>query len=160
MNLPSSTADSFIKKLASDYPDFKFTAGEREHWSPRTATITYNPDHPARDLRYGVLHELAHAQLNHTAYGSDFELLKMESEAWRHAARIGRRYKVRISEDHIQNCLDTYRDWLHRRSKCPTCGAHALQKDPRHYQCFNCRTVWRVTPGEFRRPYRLTAFND
>jgi len=144
----------FIKQIRRDYPSLKFQKGPQEHWSPRTNTITYNPKQPLRDLRYSVLHELAHAQLDHTTYSSDFELLKLESLAWAEAARIGRRYDVRISSDHIQNCLDTYRDWLHRRSTCPTCGAHALQKDANHYQCFNCQRVWRVSSGRFVRPYR------
>ncbi|OGL26638.1 hypothetical protein A3E49_00025 [Candidatus Saccharibacteria bacterium RIFCSPHIGHO2_12_FULL_49_19] len=156
MNTSSKTSNSFIARLSRDFPDLKFQKGEQEHWSPRTNTITYNPNQPLRDLRYGVLHELAHARLNHTTYGSDFELLKMESLAWSEAARIGRRYNVRVSSNHIQNCLDTYRDWLHRRSTCPTCGAHSLQKDAHRYQCLNCQAVWRVTSGRFVRPYRRT----
>jgi hypothetical protein len=155
--LTSKSAKGFIGLLASDYPDFKFRIGAQEHWSPRTNTITYNPAQPLRNLRYGVLHELAHALLKHQNYSGDFELLKLESQAWAKAAEIGRKYGVRISSDHIQNCLDTYRDWLHRRSTCPACGAHALQKDARHYQCFNCRTVWRVSAGRFVRPYRRSA---
>ena len=156
-NLPAKTVKEFIALLRRDFPEFKFQKGTQEHWSPRAKTITYNADQPLRNLRYGILHELAHAQLKHTTYASDFELLKLESLAWSKAAQVGRRYGVRISAEHIQNCLDTYRDWLHRRSTCPACGSHALQKDPRAYQCFNCRTIWRVTSGRFVRPYRRSA---
>ncbi len=106
---------------------------------------------------YGVLHELAHAQLGHRNYHSDFELIKLESLAWELAAEIGRKYKVEIDDEHIQNCLDTYRDWLHARSLCPSCGMHVLQKDPHHYRCFNCGAQWRVTSGHFVRPYRLSV---
>ena len=156
MNISSKASKGFIATLSRDYPQYKFKRGSQEHWSPRSGTITYNPSQPLKLLRYGVLHELAHAQLEHTDYASDFELLKLESLAWRKAARIGRKYGVTISSGHIQNCLDTYRDWLHRRSACPVCGTHALQKDANHYHCFNCQNIWRVTSGRFVRPYRRT----
>jgi len=152
----AKTVKGFIAQISRDFGDITFQKGSSEHWSPRTNTITYDPNQPLHDLRYGVLHELAHAKLNHTNYGSDFELLRLESMAWDEAAQIGRRYGISISSSHIQSCLDTYRDWLHRRSACPKCGTHGLQKAPRHYQCFNCRNIWRVSSGRFVRPYRRT----
>ena len=146
---------SFISQLKKDFPEFSFKAGKQDHWSPKSNTITYKARVPLREMQYGVLHELAHARLGHINYHSDFELLKLEGAAWELAAKLGRKYKVKISQQHIQNCLDTYRDWLHARSRCPTCGVHVLQKDPRHYHCFNCGTEWSVTSGRFVRPYRL-----
>src|SRR5438309_1715875 len=124
MTTSSRTLNNFIVQIAQDYPQFKFQPGAQEHWSPRTNTITYNDSELAEELRYGLLHELAHALLDHNNYQSDFELLKMEAEAWRLAAKIGRKYKIKLDNEHIQDCLDTYRDWLHRRSKCPTCEMH------------------------------------
>jgi hypothetical protein len=150
------SSQSFISLLAQDYSDFKFQPGKQDHWSPRIKTITYNPEEPIEKLFYGVLHELAHALLDHSTYSSDFELVKLETEAWKLAAEIGKKYKVDISDDHIQNCLDTYRDWLHRRSACPTCGTHVLQKDLQNYLCYNCQTSWQVSSGRFARPYRKT----
>jgi len=111
----------FLKRLTKDFPAYKFEPGEQDHWSPRTSTITYNPAQSLKDLRYSVLHELAHASLGHQTYHTDFELLKLESKAWELAAQIGQRYKLKISDEHIQRCLDTYRDWLHGRSRCPAC---------------------------------------
>lgn len=142
--------------MAADYEEFKFKNGPQEHWSPKTQTITYNPEEPAEKFACAILHELAHALLAHNTYSSDFELLKLESEAWSLAAQLGKKYDVPISEDHIQNCLDTYRDWLHRRSSCPRCGTHVLQKDSNSYQCYNCQASWHVSSGRFVRPYRLT----
>lgn len=146
--------EKFIASLAKDYPEFSFKAGKQDHWSPKNTTITYRQDEPLQQLKFGVLHELAHALLGHKNYHNDFELLKLESQAWRLAAKIGKKYAVSIDENHIQNCLDTYRDWLHQRSTCPTCGIHVLQKDPLHYHCFNCGTQWKVTSGRFVRSYR------
>lgn len=150
----SSTTKKFIASLAKDYPDFKIERGSQEHWSPKSSTITFNPTQTPERIRFSVLHELAHALLGHTNYQSDFELLKMESEAWHLASQIGLKYGVSISENHIQNCLDTYREWLHHRSKCPACGMHVLQEDGSSYKCFNCSAAWKVSNGRFVRPYR------
>jgi hypothetical protein len=148
--LSSSTTSIFIDRLSKDYPDFSFEPGDQEHWSPETLTVFFSPDRPC----YGVLHELAHALLNHSSYNTDFELLKLESDAWELAIKIGKKYGISIDEDHVQNCLDTYRDWLHKRSTCPSCGTHVLQKNSNNYSCFNCQTTWQVTSGRFVRPYR------
>jgi ribosomal protein L37AE/L43A len=153
-NTSASKVDTFIARLRHDYPDLAFIAGKQEHWSPKTNTITYNSNQSYKQLCYGLLHELAHALLEHSNYGSDFELLKLERDAWELAEELGRKYGVRIDPNHIQNCLDTYRNWLHRRSACPTCNTHVLQRDPEFYHCYNCQTIWKVTSGRFVRPYR------
>lgn len=153
-------ADKFIAKLRRDYPDFNFTSGKQEHWSPKLKTITFITDQSLADLRYGVLHELAHALLGHNNYQTDFELLKLESQAWELAAKIGQNYAVIISQDHIQNCLDTYRDWLHHRSACPRCGMHVLQQSSKFYRCFNCHKKWQVSSGHFARPYRHSSASN
>ena len=150
----SSKAEVFISKLQKNYPSLTFKAGRQEHWSPKTNTITYNSQQSYKMLCYGLLHELAHALLAHSNYASDFELLKLESDAWSLADKIGQKYGVKIDPDHIQNCLDTYRDWLHRRSACPKCNTHVLQRDAEFYRCYNCQTVWKVSSGRFVRPYR------
>lgn len=149
-------ARDFIAALRQDYPDLTFKSGKQENWSPKNKTITFQPNQPLKKLQYGVLHELAHAQLGHNNYQSDFELLKLESKAWELATRIGENYNVLIDSDHIQSCLDTYRDWLHKRSACPNCGMHVLQQSARLYRCFNCQAQWHVSSGRFVRPYRRT----
>ena len=155
MTTSNKISNKFIVRIVQDYPQFKFQPGSQEHWSPRTKTITYSQTEPAEELRYGLLHELAHALLGHDNYQSDFELLKMEAEAWRLAIKIGRKYKIKLDDEHIQDCLDTYRDWLHRRSQCPTCEMRVLQTDATTYKCFNCGTSWQVSARRFARPYRL-----
>jgi predicted RNA-binding Zn-ribbon protein involved in translation (DUF1610 family) len=157
MTTLSKTPNKFISRVTADYPQFKFKAGAQEHWSPKTKTITYEQDASDEYIKYGVLHELAHALLGHSNYHSDFELLKLESQAWHTAAELGQKYSVKINDDHIQNCLDTYRDWLHRRSKCPTCGMHVMQQNSTTYKCFNCGASWNVSAGRFARSYRRTV---
>jgi DNA-directed RNA polymerase subunit RPC12/RpoP len=149
-----SDVEVFIAELKKDYPQFKFKAGKQDFWSPGSKTITYNPESPLRKLQYSLLHELSHALLDHQKYTTDFELLKMETEAWHKATEISPKYGLEINQDHVQNCLDTYRDWLHRRSRCPRCGMHVLQDNQGSYKCFNCQTKWSVTDKRFTRTYR------
>ncbi len=158
--LKTENGKQFIAQLRCDYPQFKFRPGRQDHWSPKTGTITYNQRETSKQLKYGVLHELAHALLDHTTYNNDFELLQLETLAWELAAKLGRRYGLKIDEEHVQNCLDTYRDWLHKRSLCPTCGMHVIQHTPHAYKCFNCQSIWHVSSGRFVRPYRLTKFKE
>ena len=156
MTLSDNQPNNFISQLKMDYPEYRFVEAQEDHWSPRSRTIYFNPNKPEIELRYSLLHELSHALLRHQDYGSDFELLKLESEAWEQAAKLGAKYGVDIGDDHIQNCLDTYRDWLHRRSTCPQCGLHVVQKDIQTYKCFNCQAEWSVSSGRFVRAYRKT----
>lgn len=156
-NTSNSGAEKFINSLRRDYPQFKFAPGKQDHWSPKRRTVIFDARQDLDRLKSGILHELAHALLGHSTYHSDFELLKLESQAWELAASIGPKYGVFIDEDHIQNCLDTYRDWLHSRSTCPNCRTHVLQNDSSNYRCFNCHAQWQVSSGRFVRPYRKIA---
>jgi hypothetical protein len=79
----------------------------------------------------------------------------MEVAAWEYAKELAKRYGVSIDEDHVQDCLDSYRDWLYKRSICPACGTKSIQQDQElQYQCFNCRSMWGVAASRFCRPYR------
>lgn len=145
---------ALIKALAKDYR-LKFKPGPVFSWSPRDNLIIY-PSQPADSqlLAWSLLHEVGHALLKHQNYESDLELLILEAAAWHRAQRLGRRYNVAIDDNHIQDCLDTYRDWLHKRSACPRCLARGLQASSREYQCINCGQSWRVTATRFCRAYR------
>src|ERR1019366_9331000 len=152
--------DSLVQKLTKDFPAIQFTAGRIFCWSPAAQEIVYNPSKAKPSGRWAVLHELSHALLGHENYSYDFELIKLEVAAWHKAQEIQSGYGLKISTEHIQNCLDTYRDWLYRRSLCPTCGNSSLQQNPTRYQCFNCHTVWKVTAARFCRPYRRTHLKE
>jgi hypothetical protein len=104
---------------------------------------------------FSLLHELGHALLEHKDYTYDVELLKIEVAAWDRARTLAEQYGVTLDEDHIQDCLDTYRDWLHLRATCPTCFGRSLQSTETCYRCFNCQTEWSVTRSRLCRPYRL-----
>lgn len=131
-----------IHKLRADFPQFNFASGDAFHWSPQDSTIYY-PENSS-DVS-SLLHELAHAILEHRQYSRDIELIQFEQAAWHHAKEVlGLHYGVAIDPDHIEDALDTYREWLHARSTCPHCQATGLQIQHRIYSCFVCRTKWRV----------------
>lgn len=146
-----------LERLQSRFPDLCFIAGSRFCWSPTTQQIGYDTSRTDAAADWSLLHETAHALLEHNGYEGDFELVQMEMAAWHRARILATEFNVTIDEDHIEDCLDTYRDWLYKRSICPTCTTRALQQnDQAHYRCFNCHKVWRVTPSRFCRAYRST----
>lgn len=148
--------DKLLKKLRIAYPKLNFVPGSRFTWSPKTNQIIYKKDTVATDnvAVWSLLHEVGHALLGHNTYKSDFELLALEVAAWHKAEQLATDYSHTIDEEHIQDCLDTYRDWLYQRSTCPTCTSCSLQIDDKTYCCFNCGGTWRVSASRHCRPYR------
>lgn len=150
--------DELLVKLATDYPDITLVRGDSFYWSPKRRTVTYSPGSTQPDIaKWSLLHEVSHGILGHENYRSDFELMQLEVAAWQHAKTLAKKYNIKIDPEHIQDCLDTYRDWLHGRATCPTCGTVSAQRDPGTYECFNCRSVWHVSNSRFCRPYRRKA---
>jgi hypothetical protein len=147
---------TLLNQLKKAYPDIAFTASNTFYWSPKERVVYYAASNQNKTIAsWSLLHELSHALLNHSTYSSDFELVALESAAWKRAVEISATYGIVIEEDHVQDCLDTYRDWLHKRSTCPTCSTHSLQINSNTYSCINCSTKWHVTASRFCRPYRL-----
>jgi hypothetical protein len=136
-----------LSRLKADYPDITFVVGDDFKWSKtrRELTVTLN-----KGGELYMLHELAHALLGHADFDLDIELLKQEREAWDHVrASLAPRYGVTTDDDLIEDALDTYREWLHARSLCPSCGLTGLQTKTSTYVCINCRCSWR--PNDARR---------
>ena len=146
-----------LSLLTTAYPTLSFKPGQQFCWSPETQEIFYKTDSAGDAAIWSLLHETGHALLGHSSYQADFQLVKLEVAAWGKAKVVATGLGVVISENHIQDCLDTYRDWLYKRSICPGCSTKCLQQnDYMHYRCFNCHTTWRVTPSRFCRAYRST----
>lgn len=133
---------SLTTRLKKDYPDLKFEKAAEFLWSPSRQTVFYANNEPAASAL--LLHELAHALLDHRGYKRDIELLSLETDAWQKAHQLGSTYGVIIDEEVVQDHLDTYRDWLNARSTCPNCSANGYQIDKQSYQCPACNHVWRV----------------
>lgn len=135
---------SLLKQIIHDFPDYTLTQGDGFVWHSATRTIEYAPITCLEDL-WSLLHELAHAQLNHTNYSRDIGLIRCEAQAWQHAQDIlAPRYSLIIDHDFVQDSLDTYRIWLDSRSRCPNCNQNGVQTTTNTYSCINCRCLWRV----------------
>ena len=125
-----NSIDNILVLLKQDYPTLKFKRGKDFHWSSKTNTVYYSSHQSVADHGvWALLHEVAHAQLGHKTYYNDYDLLKIENETWIRTIKIASNYNITIDKDHIQDCLDTYRDWLHNRAKCPKCKVVSLQQD-------------------------------
>ncbi|HTK39443.1 MAG TPA: hypothetical protein VL362_01090 [Patescibacteria group bacterium] len=132
--------NSLVKRLQRTFPEYQFTNSEVFAWNPQTHTVLYDADgSPSR-----LLHEVAHGVLSHESYAKDVELLKMEADAWQRAKELAPTYELTIADDEIDIHMDSYRDWLHARSTCPSCDATGVQVSAEHYSCLECRTRWRV----------------
>ncbi len=146
---------SLLVNLKQDFPGYDFVAAKTFYWSPSDRVVHYRQESLKEPHgSWSLLHELSHGLLNHANYESDFELLQMEVDAWERAKKLAAQYNINIDADHIEDCIDTYRDWLYQRSTCPTCTNCSLQTDHRTYRCLNCGTSWHVSASRLCRPYR------
>jgi len=147
-----------LAELQNRLPRVLFEAGDAFYWSPQHSKVVYNQSLPQDSQpSWSLLHEAAHAMLDHQSYAYDLELVLLEVEAWNKAKQLGEELGITIQDDHVQDCLDTYRDWLHQRSTCPRCGTVSLQMASSQYQCHNCLAEWSVSASRFCRPYRLSG---
>lgn len=125
------------KVLAQDFPAFDFQLADRAYWSASEQIIYYH------DNELELLHELGHALLGHSKYNQDIELLKIEEDAWLKAQEIAPEYGINIDNEYINYALDSYRDWMFKRSLCPVCGQTGIQNNQTlNYRCLNCGQIW------------------
>jgi hypothetical protein len=142
------TISSLIELLKADHPSVTFVLSDTFSWSPDIKTIQYDPSGHTAEL----LHEVGHAILGHSSYTLDISLLRMEREAWDIASKeLSAKYLVPIPADFVEEHLDSYREWLHARSTCPSCSANGLQIDTKLYRCSACHTTWRVNEARLCR---------
>lgn len=136
--------NSLVKSLATAFPDLSFKESDDFSWSPSDKVVYYcagELDEAAGEL----LHETAHGLLQHAGYTRDIDLLKMEREAWTYAKReLAPRFNIKISDDVIEDALDSYRDWLHARSRCPRCSQTGIQTGVNSYSCLGCDESWQT----------------
>jgi hypothetical protein len=148
--------ETLLAQIRRDYPDLSFAESTDFSWHAGQKHISFKSSGAnAKQDTWGLLHELGHALLGHATYCFDIELLQLEAIAWGKARELAQKYMLEINEDYVQDCLDTYRDWLHLRATCPNCFARSLQASPRDYHCFNCGSRWQVSRSRLCRPYRL-----
>ena len=130
--------DVFITELKKDYPDLRFKNGRKFAFRP-PKTILLGPEEP--NYKALILHEVAHALCGHKNFKIDIERIKMECEAWEKAKELAEHYGIEIDEEMIQEELDTYRDWLHQKSRCRLCGLTRFQTTDGRYHCPRCNEL-------------------
>ena len=131
-------ATTFFECLAKDFSNFRFIFGKKFAFKP-PKTIVIGPYEPF--YRLLSLHEVSHALLRHKDFKTDVARLKMENAAWEKAKELANNYNIEVDEDMIQGELDTYRDWLHQKSRCPKCGLTRFQTPDSQYHCPLCENL-------------------
>ncbi len=146
-----------LAQIKTQFPQFQFSPGDSFVWSPRTRTVFYQPKQLSTKYgRMALLHEVGHGLAGHHTYQLDIDLINMEVEAWSEARQLAAGLGLAIDEDHIDQCLETYRLWIYKRSRCPSCESTSLQSDPKTYECFSCGASWRVAPTRSLHPRRMS----
>lgn len=141
--------------ILEDFSDLTFKTGPRFAWSPKDKTIWYEDDKLDTDTgRLALLHEIAHALLNHYSYSSDLHLMKLEVQAWSKTRDLAKNYSLTVDDDYIDDCLESYRDWLYRRSMCVNCSTNSLQDEDGVYNCHICGSQWNVPDSQLCRVMR------
>lgn len=132
-------------KLTSSFGQFSFIPGEVFQWSPVTQTITFVDSQITTPWgQLSLLHEISHGLLKHQRFQTDIELIRMEVAAWRKTRKLAEKFSIKYDDESIEHSLDTYRDWLNARSRCPGCDQTGLQQSDQSYHCIACGENWRV----------------
>ena len=129
---------SFLDKIRRDYPDLKFVTGRKFAFRP-PKTVVVGPEEPDDSLL--LLHELGHAILKHREFGTNVMRLKMERAAWEKARELANAYGVIFDDDKVERELDTYREWLDKKSRCPKCGLTRYETPDGEYHCPKCENL-------------------
>lgn len=132
---------SLIIRLLEDYPMIKFVSSNNFSWSKDNLTLNYVDNYLLWPM---IIHEIAHYELKHSSYDNAIHLLQIERDAWTKANEIAIRYNLSIDENIIEDSLDSYREWLHTRSKCTNCEAIGIETNKNIYRCVQCDNMWKV----------------
>lgn len=124
-----------LEKLRADFPELCFKEGRKFAFRP-PRIIVVGPEEPHDSLL--MLHELGHVLCGHCDFKMDAVRIKMEREAWEKARGLCKKYGVIYDEAVVENELDTYREWLDKKSRCPSCGLTRFQSPDGTYHCPRC----------------------
>lgn len=155
--------EELLERVQRDYPELKIRVGKKFMYRPPRTIFVEQPvkseqkngsegraiaenspnwlQNDEQNYCLQLLHELGHALLRHTDYKTDVGRLKMERAAWDQAGELCERYGIQYDEEFVEVELDTYRDWLHQRSRCPDCGIVRYQDRKGVYHCPFCENL-------------------
>lgn len=152
LGLDKNFAENLLVRLRQDWPDLRLRVGRKFAFRPPKTICYVNTENwsdeqktdPAEQKmwRMRLLHEVGHAALKHRDFVTDIERLKLERAAWEQARVLYERYLEadwgEFDEGIVEADLDSYRDWLHQRSKCRKCGLTCYQTQDGKYHCPRC----------------------
>lgn len=124
---------TFLAKIKSDFPSLKFIPGERFTFRPPKTVVVEPEGDPLL-----LLHEIGHALSGEYDFKTEVGRLKIEVKAWEKAKELAPKYEIDIDEDLIEGELDSYRDFLHQKSRCPNCGLTRFQTPDGTFYCPRC----------------------
>ncbi len=145
-------ARRLLEELGRDFVDLRLREGRKFAFRPpRTIFYVSTKNEKCEQVwgadeqkmwRMRVLHELGHAVLGHRDFATDVERLQMERAAWEKARELYEAYREadwgEFEDEMVEAELDSYRDWLHQRSKCAQCGLTRYQTSDGRYHCPRC----------------------
>ena len=138
-----------LTQLQTDFSKYTFAPSDHFQWSPHENIIYFvESDSDERQGLWSLLHEIGHAELTHESFINDLDLVKKERAAWSKALEISKAYEIDIDPEYVEDCLDSYRDWLKARATCPECSTVTNQTSSTTYHCFNCGCEWKVSPSQ------------
>lgn len=145
-----SELEDFVAEVAQQFPWFRFRVGKKFAFRP-PRTIIYevvsidfsdqNYEYLNNNYKLRLLHEVGHAVLEHKFFTTDVERLTMECAAWEEARVLSTKFNLNYDEEFVQVALDSYRDWLHVKSRCPDCGLTRYQTKDGRYHCPVCEVM-------------------
>jgi hypothetical protein len=139
--------EAALDYVSKEFPHIRLEKGTKFSWNASAKTITYPASADSEStFVHGLFHEVAHSILKHEGFRHDIDLLKKERDAWSEAKKLLERFDHVLDSEHVEDCLDTYRDWIYLRAACPQCELVGTQSDAVHYSCPYCLISWNV-PG-------------
>ena len=127
---------TFLARIRNDYPELRLVRGRKFAFRPPRTIVIPESDTDFDSLRF--LHELGHALIKLWTFNTEIERLKIEVLAWEKAKQLAPIYGVIVDLKLIEGELDTYRDWLHQKSRCPKCGLTRFQTPDGVFHCPRC----------------------
>lgn len=140
---------TIIAQLQAQFPEVRWRQAPRFSFRPPHTVCLGRPQ-----PHYGLLalHELGHCLEKHRDFCTEIGRLQMERAAWERARCVWRQLNLGEQgliwdEDFVETQLDTYRDWLHARSRCPRCSSTRFQTPDGAYHCPFCGEFASRTPS-------------
>ena len=138
----SSEDASFLSLVKSSYPDFSFRPGKKFLFRPKRSIFYQTSLAPGENFRLLLLHELSHALLGHFSYDTALSRLKIERDAWAKTRLLCKEFSVPFDASFAEDNLDTYRNWVHKKTLCPTCQHTCLELDGERLFCPFCEKTF------------------